>query len=82
MGIPKSGDVLVVKRAFHTLAGVQYDVGDKLILMEPTMQAPWGITSRLCNWLVKCKHWQPPQPQAVWSNIWVCLEEGTLVIEE
>jgi hypothetical protein len=72
--LPKPRDVLVVKKPFMTMARVQYREGDELILIEPTQEAPWGFKSVFCNWKVECRHFAPPQPQAVWSNIWMMIE--------
>jgi hypothetical protein len=72
--LPKPGDVLVVKKSFMTMARVNYREGDELILIEPTQEAPWGFKSAICNWKVECRHFAPPQPQAVWSNIWMMIE--------
>lgn len=72
--LPKPMDVLVVKKPFMTMARVHYREGDELILIEPTQEDPWGFKSAICNWKVECRHWAPPQPQAVWSNIWLMIE--------
>jgi hypothetical protein len=74
--IPQSGDVYEVIRAFSTLAGVSYDLGDHMELIEPTGQSPYGHQSKICNWVVKCKYWTPPQPQTVWSMIWYLIDQG------
>jgi hypothetical protein len=79
--IPQSGDVFVVQRPFSTLAGAAYEPGDKLMLVEPTGDAPFKFESRVTNWRVKCKHFEPPQPESVWSGIWNMIEEGTIAWE-
>ena len=78
--IPKSGDILVVKIPFATAAGVEYEYGDRLELIEPTGQSPFGHNSAISNWVVKCKHFSPPAPQSVWASIWGLLEYRFLEI--
>ena len=76
--IPKSGDVYVVSRSFSTTAGKSYYKGDKITLLEPTDLNPHNTISNLCNWLVRCQHFEPPLDQAVWSNIWMMIEDGSI----
>jgi hypothetical protein len=59
-----------------TEADKRYNIGDRLVLLEPTGQAPHGAISNLCNWKVKCRYFEPPVPQSIWSNIWVMIEYG------
>jgi len=64
-----------------TAAEKIYVPGDTLVLLEPTGQAPFNSRSSLCNWVVKCKYYEPPSPRSIWSNIWMMIEEGALVWE-
>jgi hypothetical protein len=81
--IPKPGDVYIIVVPADTL-GTQkkdlepYDIGDRLVLLEPTGLVPFNSKSSICNWLVKCKHFCPPQDEAVWSNIWMMIEHGMI----
>lgn len=72
----------VVLVPFSTLAGdvgyASYQSGDKLVLIEPTDDAPFKFQSRISNWLVKCKNFEPPAPEAVWSGVWRMIEKGTI----
>jgi hypothetical protein len=72
------GDQLKCLFNMHTLAGVNYDVGDILELLEPTELTPHDAFMPPHNWLVKCKHWEPPQPESVWSNIYWMVVRGVL----
>ncbi len=81
MKLPKPGSILLVVQPFHTLAGVSYEKGDRLELIEPTGQAPFGFESNLGNWIVKCRYFTPPDPHSIWSGIWLMLEAGLVVIE-
>lgn len=80
--IPQSGDIYVVRRKFYALSGCVYDVGDILELIEPTGQAPFGYASGLCNWQVKCKNFQPPDKRAVWSAIWMLIDNRMIELKE
>lgn len=75
---PKSSKIYEIMVSFSTLAGVSYEIGDMLILIEPTTEAPFGRGSNLCNWVVKCKHFSPPDPHSIWSNIWMAIEDGSI----
>lgn len=79
--IPEAGKVFVVKKPFSTLAEVSYETGDTLELIELTGMAPFGFQSKLCNWIVRCKHFCPPQKETVWSGIYFMIESGILVEE-
>lgn len=79
MLIPKAGDVLVWTCSVSTAAGVTYDEGDTITLIEPTDEAPFNSRSRVSNWRVRCKHFEPPAPQSIWSNIWDAIQSGYLV---
>lgn len=71
--VPKPGDKLRLNISFVTPGNLSYAVGDVLELIEPTLDAPFGWKSRICNWHVKCKH----HPNgSVWSMIWAALEHG------
>ncbi len=84
--IPKPGDVYIVAIEAETQGTMKddlepYNAGDRLILLEPTGLAPFGHQSSICNWLVECKHFKPPQDEAVWSNIWHMIEIGAIAWE-
>lgn len=76
--IPEPGKIYEVVKPFRTMAGVDYKVGDHLELIEPTGRNPFGFQSKLCNWVVKCKHFSPPDDQTVWSGIYIMIENGTI----
>lgn len=82
--VPQPGDIYVVVRPFRTLGTKAdelegYVVGDKLVLHETTDRDPFGHKSKLGNWIVECKHYQPPSDESVWSMIWTLIERGDLV---
>jgi len=74
----KSGDKLQFTLRVKMPSGIVYEEGDIIELIEPTGQAPFGYQSCLCNWIVKCKAFSPPQPQSIWSCIWLCVDYGYL----
>jgi len=76
--VPESGKVFIIKKPFSTLAGVSYEVGDVLKLVEPTGMSPFGFQSKICNWIVECKHFSPPQKETVWSGIYLMIEKGRI----
>lgn len=78
----KSGDILVVKHPILTLADKVYNVGDELQLIEPTGMAPFGFKSNLCNWVVKCPYFSPPDDRSVWGGIWMLVERGWLEVKD
>ena len=79
----KSGDKLIVVIPFRTFAKKDYEDGMILELIEPTGRAPFKAQSRICNWVVKCPFFCPPDDQAVWSGIWMLVEGGWILkIEE
>ena len=70
---PQVGDTYKVIRKFATLGtnadGLEpYHLGDTLKLVGTTDVNPFGHEVDI-NWLVECKHYQPPQPEAVWAWI-------------
>lgn len=79
--MPKSGDVLILTRSMITFAKRHYSPGDKFELVELTAAAPFDFQSGLGNWLVKCKHFEPPAKEACWSSIWHMIDNRTLVPE-
>jgi hypothetical protein len=75
---PVPGSVYEVVRPFATQAGKSYEVGMQLELFEETDQKPFGHESRISNWIVKCPFFKPPDPEAIWSSIWMLIEQGYL----
>jgi len=85
--VPRAGDVYVVLKPFSTLAGTaanprDYVLGGTLTLVGITDDAPFKSKSRISNWLVRCKYYEPPAPEAVWSGIWSMIEAGWLKWEK
>lgn len=78
--VPEAGKVFVIKRPFRTVAGVSYERGDTLELIEPTGQDPFGYGRGMPAWVVKCKHFSPPDKRSIWTGIWLMADEG--IIEE
>lgn len=74
MSVPGVGSVLVFKVAASTLGDFTYERGDKLTLLSPTEDAPFGHSSGICNWNVRCKHME----SSVWSSIWWLLDNSML----
>lgn len=80
INFPEPGSVWVSTVSFRTLAGVTYDVGDEFVLVRPTMRSPFGSTSGLCNWIVRCRYFDETDSDAsVWSNIWGMIERRHLI---
>jgi hypothetical protein len=73
--LPNPGDTLVVKVPFVTMAGFTYNVGDEMLLLERTMESPYGRLSSLMNWKVKC-----PYFTSVWTGIEAMLAEGEIAV--
>jgi len=73
--LPNPGDTLVVKVPFFTMAGFHYYPGDTLLLLERTMESPYGRLSSLMNWKVKC-----PYFTSVWTGIEAMLAEGEIAV--
>lgn len=73
---PVPGSVYEVVRPFATRAGKSYEPGMQLELYEETADKPFGFESRISNWIVRCPFFAPPDPQSIWSSIWVLIEEG------
>ena len=67
------GDIYEFTREYATLAGVSYDAGDQLEIVDRTTQAPHRRASSQ-NFVVKCKHFT-----SVWSNIPWAISEGKLI---
>lgn len=76
--VPEAGKVFEVVRPFSTVAGVSYQVGDRLELIEPTGQNPFGWETHLPAWVVKCKHFSPPDNRSIWTAIWFMAERGDI----
>jgi hypothetical protein len=63
--LPQPDDIYVFTSSFSiSVADVSYDVGDKLLLMKRTDEAPRGRRSSLGNWVAISKN-----GVSVWSNI-------------
>lgn len=75
---PVPGSIYEVARPFITRAGKSYELGMQLELWEETDQQPFGFESRISTWVVKCPYFSPPDPQAIWSSIWMLIEQGYL----
>jgi hypothetical protein len=75
---PVPGSVYEVARPFTVLSGKSYEVGMQLELYEETNEKPFGLESRISNWIVKCPFFSPPAPEAIWSSIWMLIEQGYL----
>ena len=75
---PVAGSVYEVARSFTTRSGKTYEAGMQLELFEETVQAPFGYESRISNWIVKCPFFSPPDPESIWSSIWMLIEQGYL----
>jgi hypothetical protein len=73
--LPKPGDLLKVEVPFRTMAGFTYNVGDVMLLLERTMDAPYGRLSSLGNWRVACRNLT-----SVWTNIEAMIAEGELSV--
>lgn len=76
MNLPSPGDTYVLTHPIFTFAGVHYDTGDEFVLVEATQEAPYGVKSGICNWLVTCKHFPDG---TIWSNIWHMIDIGSIV---
>ena len=77
---PIPGSVYRVAKPFLS-AGTwkSYDPGMLLELFEETQDpAPLGEKSKICNWIVKCPFFSPPQPESIWATIWILVESGYL----
>ena len=75
---PVPGSVYEVVRPFTMRSGKSYEPGMHLELYEETADKPFGYESRISNWIVKCPFFGPPAPEAVWSSIWMLIEQGYL----
>lgn len=76
--VPEAGKTFVVVESFSTMAGVSYEPGDTLELIEPTGQNPFGFRTHLPVWIVKCKHFSPPDQRSIWTSIWYMAERGMI----
>lgn len=75
---PVPGSVYEVVRQFTVQSGKTYEPGMHLELYEETTEKPFGFESRISNWIVKCPFFAPPAPEAIWSSIWLLIEQGYL----
>ncbi len=78
---PIPGARYVVAQAFAAMSGKIYEVGMVFELVEETTENPFGFQSKISNWFVKCPYFTPPEPESVWSSIWIMIERGQLVPE-
>lgn len=69
------GDVCVVRRPFVTFGKETYNVGDHLHIVARTNYAPHNRRASTGNLVVRGKNGK----LTVWTNIELCLYEGTLV---
>lgn len=76
--VPEAGKIFEVVRPFNTIAGVSYQAGDTLELIEPTGQNPFGVKTYLPAWVVKCKFYSPPDKRTIWTSIWYMAERGDI----
>lgn len=76
--VPASGKTFEVVTPFYTAAGKSYEIGDILELIEPTGQNPYGWTTHLPAWVVKCKYFSPPDQKSIWTSIWFMAERGMI----
>lgn len=73
------GSVYEVVVPFFSAAGRAYHIGNRLELIEPTGQKPWGVIAEGgINWMVKCPHFAPPAKQAIWSCFQLMIDAGWL----
>jgi hypothetical protein len=75
--LPQPGDVYVFTCPAITLAGVSYNIGDKLEIIERTTEAPHFRRSSLGNIVVRCKHFI-----SVWTNIEWMIVMGRIILQE
>jgi hypothetical protein len=67
------GDTYEFIHAAYTLAGVDYEAGDHLEILDQTAKAPHYRTSSQGNLVVRCKHFT-----SVWTNIPWMVADGRL----
>jgi hypothetical protein len=70
------GDIYTYTRTVYTIGGKSYNSGDKLKILGPTDEAPYGLRSKRGNFNVQCKHYLNG---SVWSSIWYAIEMGWLI---
>lgn len=73
---PEPGQTYRVARYFITRANFSYFEGYEHTLVAKTNESPYGYTSSLGNWLVKC-----PYQESVWSEIDGMIADGTLLLK-
>jgi hypothetical protein len=74
---PMCGDTYEFTRSTVTKGGHNYEVGDRLLVIERTGMAPHGYQSSLGNLLVRSKY-----GTSVWSCFDHCVAEGRLKLVE
>lgn len=63
---PRAGDVYEVTTWLQTISGVQYNPGDRLLLVAPTQSAPFGFFDvNGGNWEVQTMD----DHRSIWSSI-------------
>lgn len=70
------GDIYIYTQTVYTVGGKSYNRGDKLKILGPTDEAPYGFRSNRGNFNVSCKHYLSG---SVWSSIWDGIEQGWLI---
>lgn len=75
--LPQAGDVYEFVRSVHTLANIQYKVGDTLEVLGRTTVAPHHRTSSLGNLYVRCHYMT-----SVWTNLEASIANGWLKLIE
>jgi len=75
------GDVFEFILSVRGGSGTVYLPGDTLALLERTGLDPFKQGAEMkneSNWLVKCKRYSPPAPEAVWATIESMFERGLI----
>jgi len=75
------GDVFEFILSVRGGSGTIYLPGETLTLLERTGQDPFKQGAEMkneFNWLVKCKRYSPPAPEAVWATIESMFERGLI----
>lgn len=75
--LPVAGDVYVFNVPVLSFAGVLYEPGDQLKIIERTTEQPHGRLNTLGNLRVRCK-----ALTSVWTNIELMLDDGVIRLVE
>lgn len=76
--IPQIGDIYAVQRSFITAGNVIYKVGDELLMICRTDEAPHGRLSSLGNLFVQ----GVDAKTSIWSNIELAVTENTIAFKK